>query len=80
MSTMLRFCLAVLLSAPAVPFMTIVSGSNSEAADPAPVLKHVASIDLPGPPGKRFDYLVIDYDDGWLFSAHVSIPRQSRGL
>ena len=29
-------------------------------------------IDLPGPPGKRFDYLVIDYDDGWLFSAHLA--------
>ena len=72
MSTMLRFCLAVLLSAPAVPFMSIVNGSNSEAADPEPVLKQVASIDLPGPPGKRFDYLVIDYDDGWLFSAHLA--------
>jgi hypothetical protein len=67
MSTMLPFCLDVLLSAPAVPFMSIVNGSNSEAAGPEPVLKQVARIDLPGPPGKRFDYLVIDYDDGGCF-------------
>ena len=34
-------------------------------------LKQVATIDLPGPPGKRFDYLTIDYDDGYLLSAHL---------
>ena len=43
-----------------------------QAAENAAALKQVASIDLPGPPGKRFDYLVIDYDDGWLFSAHLA--------
>jgi YVTN family beta-propeller protein len=47
------------------------AGSTTQAAD-VPFLKHVASIDLPGPPGKRFDYLVIDYDDDWLFSAHLA--------
>ena len=72
MSAMLRLCLAVLFSGPAVLFMSIVSGANTEAADPQPVLKQIASIDLPGVPGKRFDYLVIDYDDGWLFSAHLA--------
>lgn len=34
-------------------------------------LRQVAAIDLPGPPGKRFDYLTIDYDDGYLLSAHL---------
>src|SRR5689334_15168407 len=34
-------------------------------------LKQIATIDLPGPPGKRFDYLTIDYDDGYLLSAHL---------
>jgi DNA-binding beta-propeller fold protein YncE len=34
-------------------------------------LKQVATIDLPGPPGKRFDYLTIDYDDSYLLSAHL---------
>ncbi len=29
----------------------------------AATLKSVLSFDLPGPPGKRFDYLTIDYDD-----------------
>jgi YVTN family beta-propeller protein len=45
------------------------------AAAPPPAdgttLKQVATIDLPGPPGKRFDYLTIDYDDGYLLSAHL---------
>ena len=35
-------------------------------------LRKVAVIDLPGPPGKRFDYLTIDYRDGYLFSAHLA--------
>jgi YVTN family beta-propeller protein len=35
-------------------------------------LKQVAAIELPGPPGKRFDYLTIDSDDDWLLSAHLA--------
>src|SRR6266699_222917 len=38
----------------------------------AATLKPVASFDLPGPPGKRFDYLTIDYDDHYLLSAHLA--------
>ena len=38
---------------------------------PAQTLKRVATIDLPGPPGKRFDYLTIDYQDHYLLSAHL---------
>ncbi len=34
-------------------------------------LKQLAAIDLPGPPGKRFDYLTIDPEDNWLLSAHL---------
>ena len=34
-------------------------------------LKQVAKFDLPGPAGKRFDYLTIDADDGYLLSAHL---------
>ncbi len=35
-------------------------------------LKIVATIDLPGPAGKRFDYLTIDADDGYLLSSHLA--------
>src|SRR2546425_11088341 len=35
-------------------------------------LKSVLSFDLPGPTGKRFDYLTIDYDDHYLLSAHLA--------
>ena len=32
----------------------------------AQTLKKVASIDLPGPKGQRFDYLTMDDEDHWL--------------
>ena len=35
-------------------------------------LKQVAKFDLPGPVGKRFDYLTIDEDDHYLLSAHLA--------
>jgi YVTN family beta-propeller protein len=75
MSAILWFLLAILLSGPAVLLTSIVSGSKSQGADTPPVLKQIASVDLPGPPGKRFDYLVIDYDDNWLFSAHLAADQ-----
>ena len=34
-------------------------------------LRKVAEFELPGPPGKRFDYLTIDEDDNYLLSAHL---------
>jgi DNA-binding beta-propeller fold protein YncE len=34
-------------------------------------LKQVATIDLPGPAGQRFDYLTMDDEDHWLLSAHL---------
>src|SRR6266567_62531 len=38
----------------------------------ATTLKSISSFDLPGPHGKRFDYLTIDYDDHYLLSAHLA--------
>ncbi len=35
-------------------------------------LKQVTKFDLPGPGGKRFDYLTIDEDDHYLLSAHLA--------
>jgi len=34
-------------------------------------LKKIATIDLPGPKGQRFDYLTMDDEDGYLLSAHL---------
>ena len=34
-------------------------------------LRKIAEVELPGPPGKRFDYLTIDEDDNYLLSAHL---------
>src|SRR5881227_103799 len=38
----------------------------------AVTLKSTTTIDMPGPAGKRFDYLTIDYDDHYLLSAHLA--------
>jgi DNA-binding beta-propeller fold protein YncE len=35
-------------------------------------LKQLTKFDLPGPGGKRFDYLTIDEDDHYLISAHLA--------
>src|SRR5438270_4589524 len=37
----------------------------------AQTLKQIATIDLPGPAGQRFDYLTMDDEDHWLLSAHL---------
>jgi YVTN family beta-propeller protein len=44
---------------------------NIGAGDASQLLKRVATIELPGPAGKRFDYLTIDSDDHWLLAAHL---------
>src|SRR5215831_15517063 len=38
-------------------------------------LKQVTKFDLPGPAGKRFDYLTIDADDHYLISAHLAADQ-----
>jgi DNA-binding beta-propeller fold protein YncE len=53
--------------------MLALSGALALIAKPAtPTLKKVTEFDLPGPPGKRFDYLTIDPDDHYLLSAHLA--------
>ena len=44
--------------------------SNAPGAANA-LLREIASFDVPGPKGKRFDYLTIDEDDNYLLSAHL---------
>jgi DNA-binding beta-propeller fold protein YncE len=41
----------------------------------AQTLKEVAKFDVPGPGGKRFDYLTIDEDDHYLISAHLAAEQ-----
>src|SRR5690348_14003280 len=49
--------------------LTMTPGADAQKAGPD--LKEVAAFDLPGPPGKRFDYLTIDPEDHYLISAHL---------
>src|SRR5262245_33385955 len=46
------------------------AGAAGVASEGAP-LRKIAEFELPGPPGKRFDYLTIDEDDNYLLSAHL---------
>jgi YVTN family beta-propeller protein len=54
---------------------TLVFIAQAAAPRTAPLgsklLKQIASIELPGPTGKRFDYLAIDPEDHYLFCAHL---------
>src|SRR5258708_24499592 len=50
-----------------------LTGSLGLSAKPGgPTLKKMTEFDLPGPPGKRFDYLTITPDDHYLFSTHLA--------
>lgn len=51
--------------------MTLVTSLQSQAQN-RPSLRKITEFDLPGPPGKRFDYLTIDPDDHYLISAHLA--------
>jgi DNA-binding beta-propeller fold protein YncE len=51
----------------------VIMGALGIAGEsPTPTLKKVAEFDLPGPSGKRFDYLTIDADDHYLISTHLA--------
>ena len=54
-------------------FAGVVACAVGSASEPqvGTTLKRAAVIDLPGPPGRRFDYLTIDDDGRYLFSAHL---------
>jgi len=53
----------------------LVAASSPIAQPPAHTLKKVSQFDLPGPSGKRFDYLTIDADDHYLLSAHLAAAQ-----
>ena len=56
----MRSCLAIVASC-----LAFSCGALPQA------LRKVASIDLPGPTGQRFDYLAIDEEDHYVLSAHL---------
>jgi DNA-binding beta-propeller fold protein YncE len=55
--------------------MTATGASKLPPPSGGPTLKKVAEFDLPGPPGKRFDYLTIDAEDSYLISAHLGADQ-----
>ena len=57
----------------AVVTLLVIGGPPGDAYGQSarPALERVTAIDVPGPAGQRFDYLAIDYDDRYLFSAHL---------
>jgi DNA-binding beta-propeller fold protein YncE len=52
--------------------IALTAALGLSAKPDAPTLKKVTAFDLPGPGGKRFDYLTIDADDHYLLSAHLA--------
>lgn len=61
---------AVLLSGGLLFASRILHSIQESGANPH-LLKQVGSIDVPGPKGKRFDYLIIDPSRHLLFSTHL---------
>jgi DNA-binding beta-propeller fold protein YncE len=55
--------------------MAFLLSFRSNAQTSGPTLKEVAKFDLPGPVGKRFDYLTVDADDHYLISAHLGADQ-----
>ena len=46
-------------------------GASSSFCVRGQTLRQIAKFDLPGPEGKRFDYLTVDDEDHFLLSAHL---------
>lgn len=66
MKTSLRFLVVAI---------TVLLSFSLKAQTAGPTLKEVTRFDLPGPGGKRFDYLTIDPDDHYLISAHLGADQ-----
>src|SRR5438309_10393826 len=66
-------CATLFVRATLVRATRTVRSQSPSGTKPAAshALKQVATFDLPGPAGKRFDYLTVDSDDGYLLSAHL---------
>jgi YVTN family beta-propeller protein len=67
MSRFGRHASAQITVAAAAAFLVLACAVRLYAGE----LKRLATVELPGPSGLRFDYLSIDYDDHYLFVAHL---------
>src|SRR5262245_30406697 len=65
-------CLGGVLAATGVRSDSPVGVSAAAAEGGGATLRRIATLDLPGPAGKRFDYLALDEDSNYLFSAHLA--------
>jgi YVTN family beta-propeller protein len=65
------FFFVALIAAGGLGVSGVRAAGTAVASGGAP-LRKVAEFELPGPPGKRFDYLTIDEDDNYLLSAHLA--------
>jgi DNA-binding beta-propeller fold protein YncE len=52
--------------------VTMTGASKLPSPRSGPMLKKLTEFELPGPAGKRFDYLTIDADDHYLISTHLA--------
>jgi len=56
-------------------YVLLLFGAWFSSSAFAQTLKEVTKFDLPGPGGKRFDYLTIDERDHYLISAHLAAEQ-----
>ena len=59
------------LRAKLAPFSFVLLAASSLALPAEPPLRKLTSIELPGPKGKRFDYVTTDPDDHFVIVAHM---------
>jgi YVTN family beta-propeller protein len=69
-SALWAFFFVALIAAGGLGVSGVRAAGTAVASGGVP-LRKVAEFELPGPPGKRFDYLTIDEDDTYLLSAHL---------
>jgi YVTN family beta-propeller protein len=60
-----------LVGAAGLDLASVRAAGTAGIATAATPLRKIAEFELPGPAGKRFDYLTIDEDDNYLLSAHL---------
>ena len=65
-------CVVVVVAAMLLGAALLTGSEGTGPPTDRPALRKVAEFPLPGPPGKRFDYLTIAEDHNYLLSAHLA--------